>query len=775
MTERHNCCLEKAIRGDSPVRLYTSRRRKRGFRAVLVNRIAVALIFTMSTLLGAVVAESPGWGGVITYGFSFPGASGGPLSGVGGKGSFSFDESLIPASGFGAIDGQGLLWDLSFTWNGIAYDETTANTGGLTFFGGQLIGFSFGNHCSGGFGTPPGTCLVISNTNDWRVASGSGFFYAFPGVPGAFYGGQVQFGLTVQTAPYFPIDSGDFWTYQGDGHSFTRTVLPGTVTIGGQATKVFQDDNGSINYFSNDSAGIRLHRQFQPDAEIGLRSPVDLEVTFSPPIVLANATMAVGQTVVSNGTATTNKLPRVGVLTLGYSSSFTVQGFENVTVPAGSFEAVKLQGSVNVGGDVVSETLYLVKNIGVVKLIDTSEGITETAELVATNVTVPSVFVSSTAVNFGDVPSGNQSALQTVNVGNDGTADLTIGTITLGGSDPSEFSKTSDNCSGQTLVPTQQCSVSIVFQPTSTGGKNATLVIPSNDPDENPVNVTLSGTGTQPGFISVNCQNQSLQAAINSAISGDTVQVTGNCNENVLVDNNKIRVFLHGNGATLFSQDPSKPALDIRGKAIFIGGFTITGVGDGIVVQRGSNVVMDSNVIENTGGNGVVVNQLAFAVLTNNTIQHNGGDGVFVADNATAHIGFNDETESAASPNLIQGNGGFGVVVGRSSSARIIGNTISGNKDGGVMVVRKSHADIASNTIDGNSGDGVLVSDNSTVSLGEDSGSTIYDLPNSTNTNNNGFGIHCLAGGVADGRRGTLNGASGPQSFDSSCINDLSP
>jgi parallel beta-helix repeat protein len=277
-----------------------------------------------------------------------------------------------------------------------------------------------------------------------------------------------------------------------------------------------------------------------------------------------------------------------------------------------------------------------------------------------------------------------------------------------------------------------------------------------------------------PGMIS--CATSSLQSAINAAQTGSPLTVIGTCNENVLVDNDKIRVFFDGNGvATIHGTDPTKPALDIRGKAIFIGGFTVTGAGDGIVVQRGSNVVLDGNVVENTGGSGIVVNQLAFAVVTNNTIRNNAEDGIVVADSASAHIGFNNDSEMVASPNVIQGNGGFGVVVGRSASARIIGNTISENTEGGVMVVRKSHADIASNTMNGNSGDGVLVSDNSTVSLGEDSGSTIYDLPNSTNMNNNGFGIRCLAGGVADGRRGTLNGASGAQSFASSCIDDLSP
>jgi hypothetical protein len=35
--------------------------------------------------------------------------------------------------------------------------------------------------------------------------------------------------------------------------------------------------------------------------------------------------------------------------------------------------------------------------------------------------------------------------------------------------------------------------------------------------------------------------------------------------------------------------------------------------------------------------------------------------------------------------------------------------------------------------------------------------------------------VRCATGGVADGRRGTLTGAGGPTSFDSTCIDDLNP
>ena len=50
---------------------------------------------------------------------------------------------------------------------------------------------------------------------------------------------------------------------------------------------------------------------------------------------------------------------------------------------------------------------------------------------------------------------------------------------------------------GSTLARGQACTVSVRFSPTTRGLKTATLVISSNDPDENPVAVQLSGTGTR--------------------------------------------------------------------------------------------------------------------------------------------------------------------------------------------------------------------------------------------------------------------------------------
>ena len=274
--------------------------------------------------------------------------------------------------------------------------------------------------------------------------------------------------------------------------------------------------------------------------------------------------------------------------------------------------------------------------------------------------------------------------------------------------------------------------------------------------------------------INVGCPVDMLQSAIDIGVPADMINVTGICAENVLIRNEKQRISINGSGATVNAPSNAIPAVNIRGKGILLQGFTINGGNHGAHVNRGSNAVLNNNMIQNSTGNGVQVDELAFAVLTNNTIQDNPGAGIFVNESSTARIGFNSDSDVAASPNTIQSNA-LGVIVSNNSSARIIGNTINNNTGDGVQVLRDSHADIASNAINGNAGDGIEVGENSLIQLGEDSGSSIYELPNTTTSTNTGVGIQCTNGGIADGRQGTLTGTSGVMSFDGSCINSLLP
>ncbi|HET7133656.1 MAG TPA: hypothetical protein VFJ95_15490, partial [Gammaproteobacteria bacterium] len=120
---------------------------------------------TILGLLGSALLAGPlaGHATPITYDFTVNGGPTGALAGVTASGYFSFDSSIIPA-GAGLRGLTGLLTDLAFTWNGIFYDETTANTGSLSFdANGTLTGAIFGTACK------PGGCDVSSRAIGWDI------------------------------------------------------------------------------------------------------------------------------------------------------------------------------------------------------------------------------------------------------------------------------------------------------------------------------------------------------------------------------------------------------------------------------------------------------------------------------------------------------------------------------------------------------------------------------------------------------------------------------
>ncbi|MDY6836184.1 MAG: leucine-rich repeat domain-containing protein, partial [Chloroflexota bacterium] len=98
------------------------------------------------------------------------------------------------------------------------------------------------------------------------------------------------------------------------------------------------------------------------------------------------------------------------------------------------------------------------------------------------------------SVDFGDVEVGS-FVEGVVTVSNLGTADLIIGTVAV--SDPlaAPFSITVDNCSGETIAPGGNRTITIRFEPGSIGAFSDSFDIPSNDPDTPVATVGVSGQG----------------------------------------------------------------------------------------------------------------------------------------------------------------------------------------------------------------------------------------------------------------------------------------
>ena len=151
----------------------------------------------------------------------------------------------------------------------------------------------------------------------------------------------------------------------------------------------------------------------------------------------------------------------------------------------------------------------------------------------AISVPAPDITVDITNIPFGNI-TVNTSSDQTVTVTNDGDEDLNIGQIN---SISAPFSILNDNCSNLPIAPTVSCTFDVRFSPTAVTTYNNSLNIPSNDPDENPVPVTLSGTGDPVPVpdISADITNIPFGDVTVNTTSDQTVTITndGNANLNI--------------------------------------------------------------------------------------------------------------------------------------------------------------------------------------------------------------------------------------------------
>jgi hypothetical protein len=108
-----------------------------------------------------------------------------------------------------------------------------------------------------------------------------------------------------------------------------------------------------------------------------------------------------------------------------------------------------------------------------------------------------SVTLAPAALAFGNQPVNTTSTAQTITLTNGSSSQITGITITITGTNASDFTRTATTC-GTTLAAGANCTISIAFRPTITGAESATLQVTDSDPSS-PQLAALSGTGSTAG------------------------------------------------------------------------------------------------------------------------------------------------------------------------------------------------------------------------------------------------------------------------------------
>ncbi|MBD3342234.1 MAG: choice-of-anchor D domain-containing protein, partial [Candidatus Lokiarchaeota archaeon] len=134
----------------------------------------------------------------------------------------------------------------------------------------------------------------------------------------------------------------------------------------------------------------------------------------------------------------------------------------------------------------------------------------------------PSISLQTTTHNFGDVPMFSSAVWQFI-IQNSGNMELEVNNIV---SDNPVFTVSSNQF---TLIPDNQKTIQVQFNPDSVKSESCTITITSNDPNQTTVNVNLSGNGVdnQAPEITIQTPTQDMRINTEHHIS---VQVTDNWN-----------------------------------------------------------------------------------------------------------------------------------------------------------------------------------------------------------------------------------------------------
>ena len=107
--------------------------------------------------------------------------------------------------------------------------------------------------------------------------------------------------------------------------------------------------------------------------------------------------------------------------------------------------------------------------------------------------TSPAASLSPTSLTFASQTVGATSAAQTITLNNTGNAALSITSIALTGTNPSDFAQT--NTCGSSVAAGANCTISVTFTPTASGTRTAAVTLTDNATGS-PQTVSLTGTGT---------------------------------------------------------------------------------------------------------------------------------------------------------------------------------------------------------------------------------------------------------------------------------------
>ena len=432
--------------------------------------------------------------------------------------SFTVSPTPVAVSSQGASNYFLVTSSFSFCkWTAVSSDPTTLSINGAsTGTGTSAVYYSVAQNTS----TSPRTLTIVAGCETFTVnQSGTASSNPAPVItsisPTSVTAGSPQFTLTVNGTGFLATSSVNF-----NGKAESTTYVSGTqLTAVIPAADIATAATVPVTVTNPTPGG---------GTSAGVNFTISPAGSTAPGVSLTPSTLAFSAQTGTTSAPQTATLKNTGNATLTISS-VSVGGANPSdfaqTNTCGSSLAAGASCSISISFTPASAASFS----AMLSVADNATGSPHTIALTGTGTSAaaPAVSLTPSALTFS-AQTGTTSGPQAATLKNTGDATLTISSISVGGTNPSDFAQT--NTCGSSLAAGASCSISITFTPASVASFSAIISVTDNATGS-PQVVALSGTGTSIPAPAASLTPPSLaftaQTGTTSAMQAVTLKNTG--------------------------------------------------------------------------------------------------------------------------------------------------------------------------------------------------------------------------------------------------------